>query len=406
MTMVKQLGPSSENTKSAILDLIRSSGVVSRIELVEMSGLTAASITRVVKSLIESGLVIETGFGDSTGGKRPTLLELNTSARYAVGIALDDARLTYVATDLGGRIVGRLVSRGIEKLSPAVVIARVADELATFLRDLQIDVHDVVGVGLAGAGLDIRNHAERASLDAEEWENFAVQEALESASGLAVMRENDAASAALGQFWVGRIPATQDFAALYMASGFGCGIVARGSLARGASSNVGEIGHMVVDVNGPDCWCGSRGCLEMLAAPRSVVAKAMLIPGLRESLGLVGDEASVRHDFAAIGRAAAQGNEASIELIEASAGYIGKALLSVVNLLDLDRVYLAGPGFEEAGAIYLRVIRHEVQQFARTRTIHDVAVLMSDPALDSAAVGAATVALQHVLTPHQRFSRG
>jgi pimeloyl-ACP methyl ester carboxylesterase len=250
MTMVKQLGPSSENTKSAILDLIRSSGIV----IVDMSGLTAASITRVVKSLIESGLVIETGFGDSTGGKRPTLLELNTSARYAVGIALDDARLTYVATDLGGRIVGRLVSRGIEKLSPAVVIARVADELATFLRDLQIDVGNVVGVGLAGAGLDIRNHAERASLDAEEWENFAVQAALESASGLAVIRENDAACAALGQFWVGRIPATQDFAALYMASGFGCGIVARGGLARGASSNVGEIGHMIVDVNGPDCW--------------------------------------------------------------------------------------------------------------------------------------------------------
>jgi predicted NBD/HSP70 family sugar kinase len=405
MVMVRQLGPSSENTKSAILDLIRSSGIVSRIELVDMSGLTAASITRVVKSLIESGLVIETGFGDSTGGKRPTLLELNRTARYAVGISLDDARLTYVATDLGGRMVGRLVSRGIEQQSPSTVIARVADELATLLRELQINLDDVVGVGLAGAGLDIRNGAERASLAAEEWETFAVQEALEAASGLPVVRENDAACAALGQFWVGRIPATQDFAAVYMANGFGCGIVSHGALARGASSNVGEIGHMIIDVNGPDCWCGAKGCLEMLAAPRSVVEKAMRVPGLRDDLGLVGSEGSIRHDFAAIGRAAAQGNAACIELIEESASYIGKALLSVVNLLDLDRVYLAGPGFEEAGAIYLRIIRAEITRFARTRTIHDVAVLMSDPALDSAAVGAATVALQHVLTPHQRSVR-
>jgi predicted NBD/HSP70 family sugar kinase len=405
MVMVRQLGPSSEHTKSAILDLIRSSGIVSRIELVEMSGLTAASITRVVKSLIESGLVIETGFGDSTGGKRPTLLELNRTARYAVGISLDDARLTYVATDLGGRMVGRLVSRGIEQQSPSTVIARVADELATLLRELQINVDDVVGVGLAGAGLDIRNGAERASLAAEEWETFAVQEALESASGLAVVRENDAACAALGQFWVGRIPATQDFAALYMATGFGCGIVAHGTLARGASSNVGEIGHMIIDVNGPDCWCGAKGCLEMLAAPRSVVEKAVKVPGLRESLGLDGSEGSVRHDFAAIGRAAAQGNAECIDLIEQSANYIATALLSLVNLLDLDRVYLAGPGFEEAGAIYLRIIRREITRFARTRTIHEVAVLLSDPALDSAAVGAATVALQHVLTPHQRSVR-
>jgi hypothetical protein len=77
----------------------------------------------------------------------------------------------------------------------------------------------------------------------------------------------------------------------------------------------------------------------------------------------------------------------------------------VVNLLDLDRIYLAGPGFEEAGAIYLRVIRSEVALLARTRAIHDVAVMLSDPALDSAAVGAATVALQYVLTPHHRVER-
>jgi predicted NBD/HSP70 family sugar kinase len=399
---VKVLGPSSEKTRSAILDLIRSSGSVSRIELATMSGLTAASITRVVKSLIEAGLVIETGFGDSTGGKRPTLLELNATARYAVGISLDDDRVTHVVTDLGGTLVGRLASGGVGQTPPAEVLARVAGELERLLQQLEIDRSDVVGVGVAGAGLDISSGAQRASLVAEEWETHAVQESLERATGFAVVRDNDAACAALGRFWVGRIPATQDLATFYMATGFGCGIVLGGSLYRGASSNVGEIGHMVVDYDGPPCWCGSRGCLEVLAAPRRVVQRAVATEGLASSLGLRGTEADVRHDFAVVAREAVRGDARCLPLIEESASYIARALLSVVNLLDLDRIYLAGPGFADAGPVYLRIIRAELDRLARTHAIHGVAVEMSDPTLDAAARGAAALALQHVLTPHNR----
>ncbi|GAA2073869.1 hypothetical protein GCM10009840_04070 [Pseudolysinimonas kribbensis] len=230
-------------------------------------------------------------------------------------------------------------------------------------------------------------------------------DALAASSGLSVVRENDAACAAIGQFWVGRLSAAQSFATLYMATGFGCGIVEHGALARGASSNVGEIGHMVVEVDGPPCWCGSRGCLEMLAAPRRVISLAMADPALAARLELSGAEADVRRDFAAVGRAAAQGDAACATLIEGSARYVAQAMLSVVNLLDLDRVYLAGPGFAEAGPIYLQVIRDVVTRFARTRDIHGVEVVLSDPARDAAAVGAAALALQQSLTPHMVVGR-
>ena len=399
--MVKAIGPSSEKTRSAILDLIRSSGTVSRIELVDKSGLTAASITRIVKSLIADGLVVETGFGTSTGGKRPTLLELNTSARYAIGLSLDEARLTYVVTDLGGTVVGRLASPGIGRLPPQEVLPRIAQELEAVLKQLEIAASDVVGLGVAGAGLDFTTKPGPAA-PTEEWESFPVQEALERATGFAVVRENDAACAALGQFWTGRIPATQDFATLYMANGFGCGIVIRGSLFHGASSNVGEIGHMVVEEDGPPCWCGSRGCLEMLAAPSRIVQRAFEVADLAAALELHGGDAEVRRDFAVIAREAVRGDERCVALIEESARYLSKALLSVVNLLDLDRLYLAGPGFADAGAIYARAISGELALHARTRALHGVMVGLSDAVLETAAIGAAAVALQHTLTPHTR----
>ncbi len=403
MSTVPGLGRSAENTRSAIFDMVRSSGTVSRIELAEMSGLTATSITRIVKSLIEDRLVIETGFGDSTGGKRPSLLELNPRARYAIGVSLDDARLTYVVTDLRGDVVGQVVSHGIGRNPPSVEVPRIAEELRELFGELDIPTDDIVGVGVAGAGLDLG--AGRLSFNADEWDAFAVQEELESRIGLPVVRDNDAACAALGQFWVGRIPATQDFGTLYMSDGFGLGLMAGGSVSRGSSSNVGEIGHMVIDLDGPDCWCGSRGCLEMLAAPRAIVGQAMADPQLSAELGLLGGDVHLRHDFDAIARSAARGEGPCRELIQRSADYVATAVLSVVNLLDLDRLYLAGPGFADAGAIYVRSIRDRLLRHARTRAVHGVTIELLDPGLDAAAVGAATLALQHVLTPHTRAGR-
>ena len=401
----RRLGPSSANTRSAILDMVRSGGTVTRTELAERSGLTATSITRVVKTLIEEGLVIETGFSESTGGKRSSLLELNTRGRYAVGLSLDAGRLTYVVTDLAGNVIGRLVSPGIEEAGPSEDVVRIARELGQLLVQLDIALESVVGVGVAGAGLDLGAGAERLSITSTEWESFALNKALEPRIGLPVVRDNDAACAALGQYWAGRVPATQDFATLYLSNGFGLGIMAGGSVARGASSNVGEIGHMVIDIDGPQCWCGARGCLEMLAAPRAVVAAALEDDALTDQLQLTGDPQRFRADFEAIARAAAQGEPRCCELIKRSARYVAAAVLSIVNVLDLERIVLAGPGFADAGAMYVREIREYVERFARTRAIHPVVIELADPGLDAAAGGAATLALQHALTPHAARGR-
>jgi predicted NBD/HSP70 family sugar kinase len=126
---------------------------------------------------------------------------------------------------------------------------------------------------------------------------------------------------------------------------------------------------------------------------------------LRVELELSGDDGHLRHDFDAIARAAARGDERCAAVVTRSARYVAAAMLSVVNLLDLGRVYLAGPGFADAGDIYVREIEEQSSRLARTRSIHEVEVTLADPGLDAAAVGAASLALQHVLTPHARAGR-
>jgi predicted NBD/HSP70 family sugar kinase len=399
-------GATAVETHSAILDLIRSSGVVSRIELADRSGLTGASISRIVKQLLLDGLIVETGFGDRTGGKRRTLLQLNPQSRHAVGVSLDFAGITYLVTDLSGKVTARLDADGIGHASPGTVITRIAAELEGLVTSAGVDRDTLMGIGMAVAGRqDSAHHVLRSNPEATEWELFDLERTLSAAADLPVVVENDSTCAAIGEFWVGRIPASADFATVYMATGFGLGLVTNGDIYRGSSSNVGEIGHMILDVNGPPCWCGSRGCLEMLAAPARIVERALGQPGLAEELGLRGDRGSVREDAALVAQAAAADHEQAVPVIEESAFYLSKALVSVTNLLDLDQIILAGPGFGAAGEIYVRQIWQDLERLSFVRAVHPTKVGLSKSSDISAALGAASLVLHSRLTPHQTSSR-
>jgi predicted NBD/HSP70 family sugar kinase len=395
-------GQSSAETRGAVLDLIRSSGTVSRSELAVLSGLTEATISKIVKALLDAQLVVEVGFADSTGGKRPILLSLNTSARYAIGVLLDATRIIYVVSDMSGQPVHHMRAEGYGTAAPPLVIKRIAADIQKLMKRAKLAPTDVLGIGVAAAGrLDASGGVLRRSRVATDWEAFAIEAALHDATGMRVTLENDGNSAALGEFWSSRLPATQDFAVVYVANGIGCGIVIDGALYRGASGNVGEIGHMTVDMQGPECFCGRRGCLEQLAAPAAVVQNARADAALVRKLELSSDaagEPDVRADFAAIARAAAAGDEQCVELIRSSARYLAAVVVSMVNLLDLDAVYLGGPGFADAAELYLEVVREGLSH-AFTREVHPVETRLSAVGAEAAALGAASVVLHRHLTP-------
>ncbi|MFI6677041.1 ROK family protein [Kribbella sp. NPDC050470] len=400
-------GATAQETHSAILDLIRSSGTVTRVDLADRSGLTGASISRVVKQLLADGLIVETGLGDPTGGKRATLLQFNPRARHAVGISIDTPSTTYVVTDMSGRVIEQMSSRGIGRDAPATVVQRITTELEDLVVKANIEPATLVGVGVALAGRQGGGGIRLLRTNAAKyvWEPFAVRDTLKSAIDHPIVVENDSTCAAIGEFWAGRIPSVNDFATVYMAAGFGLGLVTNGDVYRGSSSNVGEIGHMVLDVNGPQCWCGGQGCLESLAAPAAVVKRAEQDPSLVNDLALRGRRTALRSDFAKIARLAAAGDPRCVQLIEESATYLAKALLSITNLLDLDQIILAGPGFSEAGDIYVRVAATEINRLSFVRAMHPTRVELSKLGPSAAALGAASLVLHSQLTPHQKSTR-
>ncbi|WP_165989703.1 ROK family transcriptional regulator, partial [Streptomyces sp. YIM 98790] len=275
------------SSRSAVLDVIRAAGTISRVGLVEATGFTGATISTVVRRLIDDGLVVETGHAESTGGKRRVLLALNRSSRFAVGIHLDHAGITYVLTNLGGSVIGRMFRPGAGTVAPAEVVERMASETVGLIESAGVDRDRVLGLGLVSPGPLTRTSGMPLTPPAmRQWEDFPLDRALRKATGLPVSLDNDATASALGEHWSGGVGGTATFAALYMGTGIGSGLVVNGITYRGVSGNAGEVGHICLDPDGPECWCGARGCTEALAGPAAVVGAARADPVTSRAAGL------------------------------------------------------------------------------------------------------------------------
>lgn len=388
------VGPGS---RALVVDLIRSAGAISRVELTEATGLTQPSISNIVRKLLNDGVVRETGGTVATGGKPRTLLTINARAAFGIGIQLGPDNAVCVAVDTTGGVFGRQRFDGAGSDEPDAVVERLARDYRGFLTGLGIDESGVAGVAIVAPGpINVPQGLVVGPPSMQAWLDFPLRDRFARLVRTPVLVDNDAAAAALGEFWSRQVSRDSTYACIYMGTGIGAGIVIDGSLYRGASSNASEVGHISIDPRGMDCFCGNRGCVERYASPPEVVAIARRDTALGIELGLDADD---ERAFDAIARAAIQNHPRALELIRTSAAHLADAALTFSNLADLDQITLAGWGFAIAGSIYARAIRDELSSRGFARRAHGTTVALSNNPRDAAAVGAAALILQGSLTP-------
>jgi predicted NBD/HSP70 family sugar kinase len=390
-------GPGSQ---ALIVDLIRSSGPISRTELTAATGLTQPSISNIVRRLIDDGIVRESGRTPSQGGKPRTLLEINARARYGIGVQLGFESITIVATDVRGGVVGRQLVDGAGAGQPDETAERIVDLYRAFLSGLGLDAASVAGVAVVTPGpIALAEGAILAAPSLPLWDGYPLRDVLADALGVPVIIGNDAAAATIGEFWSRQVSRNEAFACVYLGTGIGAGVVLDGALLRGASSNAGELGHVTIQIDGEPCYCGNRGCLERYAAPGPTIAAARAARDELDDVNLTFDPASLSRDFDQLARAAVGGQAVAAELLRRSADQIAAATVTLANLFDLDRIVLAGPGMAVAGSMYARAIRERLEQSFFARNAHSIAVELSSNPRDAAAIGAAALVLQGSIAP-------
>ncbi|MFI1336741.1 ROK family transcriptional regulator [Streptomyces sp. NPDC020845] len=293
-----------------VLGLLRDAGEggISRLELAAQTGLTPQAVSKITARLRADGLAAEAGHRASTGGKPRTVLRLVPGARRAIGLHLDRDELTAVLVDLAGTPLGRRTVPFDFGAGAEEAVAVVGGEVEALLAEADGGRAGLLGAGVAAPGpLDHGSGVLRRVTGFPRWDGFPLRDALAERLGLPVVLDKDTNAAALGltvgrarQRAAGSFPAGS-FAYLHLGTGLGAGLVLGGVVHRGARTGAGEFGHQVIQLDGPPCGCGNRGCLEALC------------------LAAVADGDPAR-----------------------AARLLGVGAANLVRLLDIDRVLLGG----------------------------------------------------------------
>lgn len=381
--------------RAVVLEAIQVSDGISRVQIAGRAGLTAQTVSVIVRRLLEEGLVIEDGSLPSRGGKPRTILRVDPTAGYAVGIHFDPGEISYVLADLAGQPVAKLHTAVRPGLAPDAVIRQMARTARRVLREADVPDRKVLGIGLACPGpLDaegIMNVPPRLT----GWDHVPIKRLLQEHAGFPVTSDNDATAAAIGERWAGVARAAPSFAYLYLGTGIGGGLFLDNQIYRGRSLNAGEFGHITVAPDGPDCYCGNRGCVEAVCCPSAIEAtvRARLAEGAESTLTADG------LDHAAICAAAAAGDPLAGAVIGQVAARLADAAVSIVNMLDIDLLVLGGPAMNEVADVYRQVVAAAVATRPLARRLHTVQVATSPIAADAAAIGAASLVFHATYAP-------
>lgn len=385
--------------QSVILEAIRRSREgLSRTELVDATGLSAQTVTNITRRLLDDGIVEEAGRTIQGPGKPRTTLRLNAGSRFSIGVHLDPAVMTFVLLDLAGNVVGRRARR-----TPASdarhIIAAMADAIEKIIDRSGVSRDLVTGIGVATPGpLDAARGTVIDPPKLHSWHRVPLRDALAEATGFRVTLEKDTTAAAAAELWTGDVPPDGSFLFVYLGIGIGAALVLDGEVVRGVSRNVGEVGHIIVDPDGPECACGKRGCVEVVCTPQAIVEHAERA-GVFADDRVGSDPEAVDERYSALCDLANDGDQAARAVLDESVQHLSVLISVLTNMLDVDRVVLGGPFWSRVSARHLALLPRLLDRQSATRAVRDLPVVGTVVGDDVGAVGAGCVVLDEVLSP-------
>jgi glucokinase-like ROK family protein len=388
-----------EANKALVRDLLRDVGLLARAEIARRTNLSRSTVSSIVSELIDSGFVREVGIGQSSGGRRPVLLEFNYNARYIVGCDIGNNHLLGVLANLEGRVLRREEQAIPLGLSWQQTVEKLGGLIEGLSRQSNVAVEQVLGIGV-GIPAPLAYHDGRIANQAilARWQGVRIGEELSKRLGLPCLIDNDANLGALGEHAWGAGRGCANMAYIKLGTGVGGGLILNGALYRGHFGSAGEIGHITIDADGPYCRCGNRGCLEAMVSVQVLLAEAAdALRAGRHSL-LQPDKLSVE----ALVDAARAGDALAVEVLDRAGTAIGVAVAGLVNMLNLPLVVISG-GLASAGELLLGPIRVAVRQRCLPMLAAGLSIVGAQLVQDAVGLGAVRLVLQEVFSKPELF---
>jgi predicted NBD/HSP70 family sugar kinase len=346
-------GTLRELNRLRVVDALRRAGTASRSELARMTGLSRTTVATLVSDLQGRGLIVEQADARSQPsgrGRPPVLLRLDASAGAALGLDFGHRHVRVAVADLSSTVLAEhFVELDVDG-APEEALDAAAELASSVLAEAGVERSRVIGAGMAlSAPIDSEKGVVGSTV-LPSWAGIQAGEELSRRLEIPVELDNDANLGALAEVSFGAGRGFADVVYVMMSSGIGAGLVLGGQLYHGASGIAGELGHVQVRPDGAVCRCGSRGCLETVAATGALLSLLGATHGadltLRDMLDLVAD-----------------GDLAAKRVVNDAGRAVGRAAADLCNFLNPAAVIVGGD-LSLAGDALLDGVREEIDRYA------------------------------------------
>ncbi|MCH1624616.1 ROK family transcriptional regulator [Ferdinandcohnia quinoae] len=311
-----------KNNKALVLQLIMEKEPISRADIAQVSGLNKTTVSSLVTELLTEELIYESGPGESSGGRRPVILHFNKNAGYAIGIDIGVNYVLCILTDLKGKV---LIEKNemVNRTPYSTIISIVQKMIQSIIDEMPSSKYGIIGIGIGVPGI-VNKEGTILLAPNLGWTNIQLKEDIEKLFDVPVIIENEANAGAIGEQ---RFGIAQDYKNIIYISagiGIGVGIILNKELYQGNNGYSGEMGHMIIDINGKQCNCGSRGCWEAYASESALLE--MVHPNIDSLESLIS--------------LAENGDEVAQDLFDKIGTYLGFGINNIINTFNPDYVII------------------------------------------------------------------
>jgi predicted NBD/HSP70 family sugar kinase len=349
--------------------------------------------TRIVNELIEEGIVIETGYAPSTGGRRPVMYSLAENVLFVVSVAMDQFITRIAIMDMTNEFVFREEKFELSLHNNSEALPFLVKKIEDVVKKSGIPLNKIAGAGIGMPGfVDVKKGINHSFLHTT---GKSLTEYISDEIKLPVFIDNDSSLIALAELKFGAARCKKNAMVINAGWGVGLGMILNGDLFRGNNGFAGEFSHLPLFNNNKLCFCGKTGCLETEASLLVVVEKAQ--EGLRAGRLSQLKQLPVKHSEEAsemIIHAAHEGDRFAIELLSEAGYKIGRGVAILIHLLNPEVVILSGRG-SLAGKIWNAPIQHAVNEHCIPRLAGNTSLEISTLGYKAELIGAAALVMEN-----------
>ncbi len=341
-----------EANKYLIMQCILNYEPITTEEIVKKTSVSRPTVLEILKELTEEGYIVKNGYSESTGGRSPALIYVNRDSCYAVGVDFEFPKIRLALSNIKGDIIkAREIKFSMDEL-PELIKKNLISEIKLLIEETGIALDRIIGIGLGLSGLIDKSKGKSVHIERiKGWRDVNIQKEMEEVFGIPVYINNDVHLLGLVEKKK-YMPAEQnDFIYIGIRSGIGSSIFYKGKPFSGCNGNAGFIGHTTIDANGPLCFCGNRGCLDVFSGELAMNEQYGKI--LRSmGTGLEKEQFFTVQQFI---KKAKEGDKACVSILKQAGYYLGVAIANMVKTLEIPTVIIGACQGVEGSILFEKV---------------------------------------------------